>query len=125
MKVHKKIGPIDVFLFFFGFRSSEYCSLRKSKQLRHVFLTNIINVPGGMKEKCSLVASTSMFGEPCPGTSKYLSVAYKCVAKGELFVTPKFLLILEQFHKNFEAQIWSDLFPKNNEELKVVAWRLS
>ena len=48
----KIFGPID-FFHFFGFRSSEYRSLRKFKQLRHLFLTNIIDLPG---EGCRLTS---------------------------------------------------------------------
>ena len=31
------------------------------------------------KVSCKLHAATSMFGDPCPGTFKYLEVKYKCV----------------------------------------------
>ncbi|UYV65988.1 hypothetical protein LAZ67_3006073 [Cordylochernes scorpioides] len=32
-----------------------------------------------MKNSCSLPAATSMFGDPCPGTLKYLEAHYQCV----------------------------------------------
>lgn len=31
---------------------------------------------------CSVVVTSKMFGDPCPGTSKYLEVQYHCVAAG-------------------------------------------
>ncbi|GFT67574.1 latrophilin Cirl [Trichonephila clavipes] len=33
----------------------------------------------GMKNSCSLSASPALFGDPCPGTPKYLEAHYQCV----------------------------------------------
>lgn len=32
------------------------------------------------KQNCSVLASTNMFGDPCPGTHKYLEAHYQCVS---------------------------------------------
>lgn len=37
------------------------------------------------KQNCSVLASTSMFGDPCAGTHKYLEAHYQCVS-GESFL---------------------------------------
>ena len=41
------------------------------------------------KRTCELYAKNTVFGDPCPGTSKYLNVEYKCVPapKGISFET--------------------------------------
>lgn len=31
------------------------------------------------KQNCSVLATTNMFGDPCPGTHKYLEAHYQCV----------------------------------------------
>jgi len=33
----------------------------------------------GNKRYCTVRASTAVFGDPCPGTSKYLEVDYDCI----------------------------------------------
>lgn len=32
------------------------------------------------KQNCSVLASTNMFGDPCPGTHKYLEAHYQCIS---------------------------------------------
>lgn len=32
------------------------------------------------KQNCSILASTNTFGDPCPGTHKYLEAHYQCVS---------------------------------------------
>lgn len=48
------------------------------------------------KQNCSVLASTNTFGDPCPGTHKYLEAHYKCVS-GEFIFTP-FLFLFFFFH---------------------------
>jgi hypothetical protein len=33
------------------------------------------------KDKCEVEAKTSIFGDACPETSKYLSIKYQCQGK--------------------------------------------
>ncbi|XP_035214207.1 latrophilin Cirl-like isoform X6 [Stegodyphus dumicola] len=40
---------------------------------------NVIKDTCGMKNSCSLSASPDLFGDPCPGTPKYLEAHYQCV----------------------------------------------
>ncbi|XP_077500550.1 latrophilin Cirl-like isoform X2 [Amblyomma americanum] len=42
---------------------------------------NVIRESCGMRRKCSLPASTELFGDPCPGTFKYLEAHYQCIAE--------------------------------------------
>nr|XP_037287775.1 adhesion G protein-coupled receptor L1-like isoform X1 [Rhipicephalus microplus] len=42
---------------------------------------NVIRDSCGMRRKCSLPASTDVFGDPCPGTYKYLEAHYQCIAE--------------------------------------------
>ncbi|XP_075529492.1 latrophilin Cirl-like isoform X6 [Dermacentor variabilis] len=42
---------------------------------------NVIRDSCGMRRKCSLPASTDVFGDPCPGTFKYLEAHYQCIAE--------------------------------------------
>ncbi|XP_058171554.1 latrophilin Cirl [Anopheles ziemanni] len=39
------------------------------------------------KQNCSVLASTSMFGDPCPGTHKYLEAHYQCVSAAQSSTT--------------------------------------
>ncbi|XP_055935855.1 latrophilin Cirl-like isoform X3 [Argiope bruennichi] len=48
---------------------------------------NVIKDTCGMKNSCSLSASPSLFGDPCPGTPKYLEAHYQCVPE-KSSVTP-------------------------------------
>ncbi|EEC17843.1 conserved hypothetical protein, partial [Ixodes scapularis] len=41
---------------------------------------NVIRESCGMQRQCSLPASTALFGDPCPGTFKYLEAHYQCIA---------------------------------------------
>lgn len=36
------------------------------------------------KQNCSILASTNTFGDPCPGTHKYLEAHYQCVSGKKL-----------------------------------------
>ncbi|XP_042895739.1 latrophilin Cirl isoform X3 [Parasteatoda tepidariorum] len=40
---------------------------------------HVIKETCGMKNSCSLSASPDLFGDPCPGTPKYLEAHYQCV----------------------------------------------
>ncbi|GIY03194.1 latrophilin Cirl [Caerostris extrusa] len=48
---------------------------------------NVIKDTCGMKNSCSLSASPTLFGDPCPGTPKYLEAHYQCTAEKSA-VTP-------------------------------------
>ncbi|KAG8192083.1 hypothetical protein JTE90_005381 [Oedothorax gibbosus] len=48
---------------------------------------NVIKDTCGMKNSCSLSASPTLFGDPCPGTPKYLEAHYQCVPEKSA-VTP-------------------------------------
>ncbi|XP_071164438.1 uncharacterized protein [Mytilus edulis] len=51
------------------------------------------------KESCDVTADANIFGDPCAGTSKYLSIDYKCIdLPGEK------VLICEGFTKNIRCQ---------------------
>ncbi|ETN64545.1 cirl/latrotoxin receptor [Anopheles darlingi] len=39
------------------------------------------------KQNCSVLASTTMFGDPCPGTHKYLEAHYQCVSAAQSSTT--------------------------------------
>ncbi|XP_037051049.1 latrophilin Cirl-like isoform X3 [Bradysia coprophila] len=39
------------------------------------------------KQNCSVLASTNMFGDPCPGTHKYLEAHYQCVSAAQTSAT--------------------------------------
>lgn len=39
------------------------------------------------KQNCSVLASTNMFGDPCPGTHKYLEAHYQCVSAAQSSTT--------------------------------------
>ncbi|XP_064477048.1 adhesion G protein-coupled receptor L1-like isoform X2 [Ornithodoros turicata] len=41
----------------------------------------VIQESCGMRSRCVLPASTTLFGDPCPGTFKYLEAHYKCIAE--------------------------------------------
>ena len=43
------------------------------------------------KRSCSLVVSSAVFGDPCPGTEKYLEVHYSCVSRQSI-TTPRVLV---------------------------------
>lgn len=42
--------------------------------------TDIIRNECANKQSCSVLALDSVFGDPCPGTHKYLEVEYKCIS---------------------------------------------
>ncbi|XP_054719040.1 adhesion G protein-coupled receptor L1-like isoform X2 [Uloborus diversus] len=48
---------------------------------------NVIKETCGMKNSCTLSASPELFGDPCPGTPKYLEAHYQCVPEKSA-VTP-------------------------------------
>ncbi|KAJ6633435.1 Latrophilin Cirl, partial [Pseudolycoriella hygida] len=39
------------------------------------------------RQNCSVLASTNMFGDPCPGTHKYLEAHYQCVSAAQTAAT--------------------------------------
>ncbi|CAD7094067.1 unnamed protein product [Hermetia illucens] len=39
------------------------------------------------KQNCSVLASTNMFGDPCPGTHKYLEAHYQCISAAQTSTT--------------------------------------
>ncbi|XP_022237109.1 latrophilin Cirl-like [Limulus polyphemus] len=43
----------------------------------------VIPAQCAMKQTCVVTASSAIFGDPCPGTRKYLEVHYECVAGHE------------------------------------------
>lgn len=38
----------------------------------------VLNTKCALKQNCSVLASTNMFDDPCPGTHKYLEAHYLC-----------------------------------------------
>merc|ERR1719264_2353799 len=39
----------------------------------------VINKQCGKESRCTVAVSSALFGDPCPGTSKYVEVHYTCV----------------------------------------------
>ncbi|XP_068191366.1 L-rhamnose-binding lectin CSL3-like [Antennarius striatus] len=81
---------ISVFDAFYGRRDKVVCSYRVIEA--QVSNTNCIPPPGPSKaykivskmcdgkQKCSVDAKNSVFGDPCNGTYKYLQVSYTCIS---------------------------------------------
>ncbi|XP_037949539.1 latrophilin Cirl [Teleopsis dalmanni] len=40
----------------------------------------VLNSKCANKQNCTVLATTNMFGEPCPGTHKYLEAHYQCIS---------------------------------------------
>uniref|UniRef100_A0A672GUG4 SUEL-type lectin domain-containing protein n=1 Tax=Salarias fasciatus TaxID=181472 RepID=A0A672GUG4_SALFA len=81
------IGVIRVQTALYGRRNREMCSEGKPpRQLANIrcsakdTLQRVKSRCNG-KQKCSIKASKSSFGDPCRGTYKYLEVAYVCLCK--------------------------------------------
>ncbi|XP_035714297.1 latrophilin-like protein 1 isoform X2 [Folsomia candida] len=50
----------------------------------------VLNGTCNYQRSCSVIASTKTFGDPCPGTRKYLEVQYQCIPASSLTsTTPK------------------------------------
>ncbi|BFG04257.1 latrophilin Cirl [Drosophila madeirensis] len=47
----------------------------------------VLNSRCAHKNSCSVLAATSMFGDPCPGTHKYLEAHYQCVSAAQTSTT--------------------------------------
>ncbi|XP_072176985.1 L-rhamnose-binding lectin CSL3-like [Diadema setosum] len=66
----------------FGRRSSSICSTQTSMQIAPCrsskTASSIVRARCNGKTSCSLPASVSVFGNPCPGISKYLKVLAQC-----------------------------------------------
>jgi hypothetical protein len=55
-----------------------------------------------MKRSCTLPASANMFGDPCPGTLKYLEAHYQCMPGSDESINgSKVTLIFEWFWFRF------------------------
>ncbi|XP_063427411.1 neurogenic locus notch homolog protein 1-like [Mytilus trossulus] len=80
-----------------GHSQSVSCSAKGVKQ-------NLEGVCQG-KDSCDVTADANIFGDPCSGTSKYLSVDYKCI---DLPVEE--VLICEGFTKNIRCQDGQHLY---------------
>ena len=65
-------------------------SLRpNSIQFKCYFQTTVCNFRCGSKRVCSVPVESSIFGDPCPGTSKYVEVHYTCNPVPVSTSTPK------------------------------------
>ena len=51
-----------------------------STDLIRVCLTLCLLFRCNYQRSCSVMASTKTFGDPCPGTVKYLEVQYQCIS---------------------------------------------
>uniref|UniRef100_A0A0K8WL40 Latrophilin Cirl n=1 Tax=Bactrocera latifrons TaxID=174628 RepID=A0A0K8WL40_BACLA len=47
----------------------------------------VLNSKCAHKQSCSVLATTSMFGDPCPGTHKYLEAHYQCISAAQTSTT--------------------------------------
>ncbi|XP_046810690.1 latrophilin Cirl [Lucilia cuprina] len=47
----------------------------------------VLNSRCAHKQSCSVLATTSMFGDPCPGTHKYLEAHYQCISASQTSTT--------------------------------------
>ncbi|XP_068146030.1 latrophilin Cirl [Drosophila tropicalis] len=47
----------------------------------------VLNSRCSHKQSCSVLAATSMFGDPCPGTHKYLEAHYQCISAAQTSTT--------------------------------------
>lgn len=47
------------------------------------------------KNRCSILASNSVFSDPCLGTFKYLYISYSCVSKCKCYCSEQWICILE------------------------------
>ncbi|XP_017485988.1 PREDICTED: latrophilin Cirl-like isoform X2 [Rhagoletis zephyria] len=47
----------------------------------------VLNSKCAHKQSCSVLATTSMFGDPCPGTHKYLEAHYQCISASQTSTT--------------------------------------
>ncbi|XP_030381870.1 latrophilin Cirl [Scaptodrosophila lebanonensis] len=47
----------------------------------------VLNSRCANKRSCSVLAATSMFGDPCPGTHKYLEAHYQCISAAQTSTT--------------------------------------
>lgn len=61
----------------------------------------------GNKHKCTVKADHTMFGDPCPGTFKYLDVIYRC---SKFILIASFLLILSLFKLSCQKAGFSRTF---------------
>ena len=69
---------------------------------------NVLDIVGAQcnhKEKCALRASNEVFGDPCPGTYKYLNVIFSCQFEGE------FLPWIYFVNKNYQ-KIFTDCYQQ-------------
>ena len=48
----------------------------------------------GFKKNCTLLASTKVFDDPCPGTLKYLEAHYQCVSGNSIINSNIILLFI-------------------------------
>nr|XP_054593824.1 L-rhamnose-binding lectin SML-like [Nothobranchius furzeri] len=66
----------------YGRHDSTTCSAgRPPSQLQNVSCSTLSSVVAhncNGHRSCSITASNSVFGDPCPGTYKYLDVAFSC-----------------------------------------------
>uniref|UniRef100_A0A3Q0RJF1 SUEL-type lectin domain-containing protein n=1 Tax=Amphilophus citrinellus TaxID=61819 RepID=A0A3Q0RJF1_AMPCI len=70
---------------YFGRRDTTTCSYqRPDTEIQNVHCLNPtpkVSDSCNGKSSCAIEASCSVFGDPCPGTYKYLEVAYDCQCK--------------------------------------------
>uniref|UniRef100_A0A3Q0RPR1 SUEL-type lectin domain-containing protein n=1 Tax=Amphilophus citrinellus TaxID=61819 RepID=A0A3Q0RPR1_AMPCI len=67
---------------YFGRRDTTTCSYqRPDTEIQNVHCLNPTPKVCNGKSSCAIEASCSVFGDPCPGTYKYLEVAYDCQCK--------------------------------------------
>ncbi|KAH8401316.1 hypothetical protein KR009_004485, partial [Drosophila setifemur] len=48
---------------------------------------SVLNLKCAHKQSCGVLAATSMFGDPCPGTHKYLEAHYQCISAAQTSTT--------------------------------------
>lgn len=71
----------------YGRLSSEVCSASDdvgevSIYSTHCLLENslrVLDIECSYRQNCSILATNSVFGDPCYGTTKYLEVVYQCI----------------------------------------------
>ena len=71
---------IDVTNAFYG-RSSFWTCCCSLANCQSSTATSITESRCDKKSSCSLSASNSIYGDPCGGSSKYLTVDYNCISK--------------------------------------------
>lgn len=86
-------------IFLFSFKNTAYNIVRNGKAFgvckRYFYLfLRVLLHRCTQNQNCSIPASTSMFGDPCAGTHKYLEAHYQCLPGKFLYVVVEFVALV-------------------------------